>query len=205
MKSNNNFVHSLCGTPRLPQRNSARTGINSFLAEERGLTRRGTQMRKFLFYFSFFIINSSFAFAQQDKGFTNKAEAKNQMVNGKKEGKWIEYETLYGLYTSSTDTNALYYCLTIYKAGKPFGKARQYNIKNGKLIFIKSFKDNEHYVVNYYYANGKLKSELPYYNNEVNGMGKGYYEDGKLKSETLFSNDSIKTIKHFDENGNEVK
>ena len=28
---------------------------------------------------------------QQEQGFTNKAEAKNLMVNGLKEGKWMEY------------------------------------------------------------------------------------------------------------------
>lgn len=34
---------------------------------------------------------SAFGQTPPDSGFTNKAEAKNLMVNGLKEGKWIEY------------------------------------------------------------------------------------------------------------------
>jgi hypothetical protein len=37
------------------------------------------------------VLFSIAGFAQQDSGFTNKAEAKNLIVNGLKEGKWIEY------------------------------------------------------------------------------------------------------------------
>jgi hypothetical protein len=43
--------------------------------------------------FLILILSLSFtisAIGQQDSGFTNKAEAKNEMVNGMKEGKWVE-------------------------------------------------------------------------------------------------------------------
>ena len=63
-------------------------------------------------------LGSSSGFAQDD--FTNKTEAKNQMTNGLKEGKWLEYLNEAGDFI--TDTNkATYYQLTVYKAGKPTG------------------------------------------------------------------------------------
>jgi hypothetical protein len=45
-------------------------------------------------------------------GFTNKAEAQNEFVNGKKEGKWIEYVDSVGHITG--ETNSHYYALIIY-------------------------------------------------------------------------------------------
>ncbi len=56
------------------------------------------------------------AFGQQENSFTNKTEAKNQMVNGMKEGKWIEYDD--SDYKLTTDENAAYYRLSIYHEGK---------------------------------------------------------------------------------------
>ena len=74
------------------------------------------------------IISLSFsliAFGQADSlGFINKAEAKNLMVNGLKEGKWVEYLDFKGRTTS--DTNAPDYMLTIYKKGVPIGIVRWY-------------------------------------------------------------------------------
>ena len=49
-----------------------------------------------------------------DQGFTNKAEAKNQIINGLKEGKWIEYVD--GQDKVTTDTNAPIYLLTFFFA-----------------------------------------------------------------------------------------
>ena len=63
---------------------------------------------------------SLIAFGQADSlGFTNKAEAKNLMVNGLKEGKWIEY--IYGIKMNLKDSSIITgYKSTIYKAGKSF-------------------------------------------------------------------------------------
>jgi len=44
-----------------------------------------------------------------EQGFTNKAEAKNEKINGLKEGKWIEYLDKQDSIIS--DTNAPYYRL----------------------------------------------------------------------------------------------
>jgi antitoxin component YwqK of YwqJK toxin-antitoxin module len=66
-------------------------------------------------------------------GFTNKEEAKNLRVNGKKEGKWVEYFDLKkGVEIETKNKNAPIYRLTVYKAGKPNGIVREY-YRNGEL------------------------------------------------------------------------
>ena len=75
------------------------------------------------------------AFGQQaipDSGFTNKAEAKNLMVNGLKEGKWCEYMNSQGIIIKDTQ-NAIYYCLVIYRSGILDGMVHEFNIANGRL------------------------------------------------------------------------
>jgi antitoxin component YwqK of YwqJK toxin-antitoxin module len=147
-------------------------------------------------YFLILIVSFSFttaAIAQQnypDRGFTNKAEAKNLMVNGLKEGKWVEY-LVGGSVTN--DTNATWYRLCIYKSGK---------INRLSIIFYQ----DEHADVKYkagempysngvinrmrkdYFFNGKLRMEFPYVNGEINDVAKGYYENGKLYVEEPYRN-----------------
>jgi hypothetical protein len=65
-----------------------------------------------------------FACEHPENGFTNKAEAKNEFRDSLKDGKWFEYVDSTQTYT--TDTNAPYYSLTIYKTGKRYGIARIY-------------------------------------------------------------------------------
>src|SRR5579863_6711406 len=91
-------------------------------------------------------------FAQQDSGFTNKAEAKNLMVNGLKEGRWIEYSDASNHYTQ--DTNSPYYTLSTYKAGNLYGIVREY------------------------YKSGNICIETPYVNGKKNGIERGYYKNG---------------------------
>jgi hypothetical protein len=71
------------------------------------------------------------AFGQTDTGFTNKAEAKNLMVNGMKEGKWIEYIDADNLVTTNKQ-KAQCYRLIVYKNDVAYGKVREYT-KDGKL------------------------------------------------------------------------
>ena|GEM_PF-3077015 len=92
----------------------------------------------FITYHSKFIISilSLFftltAFGQADSlGFTNRAEAKNLMVNGQKQGKWVEYIDADNLVTNDPQ-KAQAYRLIIYKEGHPYGVIREYN-KSGKL------------------------------------------------------------------------
>src|ERR1700720_4657367 len=73
------------------------------------------------------------AFGQNlpDSGFTNKAEAKNLMVNGLKEGKWIEYMDSNWLPTVDT----VYYLLVLYKQNYAFGLVHGY-YRSGELYCI---------------------------------------------------------------------
>jgi antitoxin component YwqK of YwqJK toxin-antitoxin module len=159
-----------------------------------------------LLYSSFFIFYSSFAFAQQDSGFTNKAEAQNVKVNKQKDGKWIEYLKVEDEYESTTsDTTAPLYRLTIYKAGKAQGLMRTY-YKSGKLeaevFFIDGKQDG---TAKGYYESGKLAFINPFDKGKRNGTFKGYYENGKVKMEAIYNNDKQVMMKEYDENGQEIQ
>jgi len=142
------------------------------------------------------------AFGQNlpDSGFTNKAEAKNQMVNGKKEGKWCEYWD--SSFNSTIDTNSPYYRLLFYENGKITGIARSY-YKEGTLRSRVTYMNGERYGEGIIYdKNGKLSSKVLYNNGKVNGVEKDYYPSGALKSERHFINDSLNGItKDYYENG----
>jgi antitoxin component YwqK of YwqJK toxin-antitoxin module len=121
-------------------------------------------MRTFLIYFSLFTFNFSLA-AQQDSGFTNRDSAKNLKVNGVKEGKWVE----------NLPFHAAYYVLTIYKAGKAWGKVRQY-YPNGKLCLESTYVDGKKNGLERAYSkNGQLVAETPFINNQINGIEKDYF------------------------------
>jgi antitoxin component YwqK of YwqJK toxin-antitoxin module len=130
-----------------------------------------------------------------DSGFTNKAEAKNLIVNGKKEGKWVEYIDIYKDVLPDTHL-AVGYRLTVYKAGKPNGIQREYEyfyvgderkvykltresqysmgVKNGveKLYYRDSFD-----------TTAGIQFEIPYKYGVKNGVQKDYYEHGKVQYE----------------------
>ena len=158
----------------------------------------------------FMVLNCFMLQARAQEGFTNKAEAKNELKDGAKEGKWIEY-TGGGTSTLKSDSEgASTYVLTVYKAGKPFGLVREYNISgelysetpytNGKINGVvktyhesgahleTSYKDGlQNGMEKLYDESGKLSSETPYKDGNKNGVGKTYYESGKLESETPFT------------------
>ena len=165
-----------------------------------------------------------------DSGFRNKAEAKNLMVNGKKDGKWFEYHLrrYEGIFTDG-DTTRRYYTLTVFKGGDRYGIERWYYI-SGKLEGEIPFKDGEengimkcyyengnlHSEIPYtkglrngfqkvYYENGKIKWECMYVNNEPNGVETDYYEDGNLKETITYNNGKVVSSNIYDENGNKVK
>ena len=117
---------------------------------------------------------------QDSLGFTNKAEAENEMVKGFKEGKWIEYTDDNG--NTTTDPNAPIYILTIYKKDKRVGITRYYN-KRGELFGI-----------------------IPYTDGIENGLEKVfYYKTGKIKSQTAYIYGKAGVTRHYDESGNEIK
>jgi antitoxin component YwqK of YwqJK toxin-antitoxin module len=133
------------------------------------------------------------AFGQDypDSGFTNKAEAKNLMVNGLKEGKWIDYykDTIVGIgegrhskEVPTTDTSkANEYHLTVYKKAQSIGTLRTY------------------------YKNGILKDETPQTYNKIDGVEKRYYETGKIEAKVIWKNCRVIKVINYDDNGNETK
>jgi antitoxin component YwqK of YwqJK toxin-antitoxin module len=120
-----------------------------------------------------------------DTLFINKADAKNEYVNGLKEGNWIEY--LDNSYNLVNDTASPFYVLTVYNHGNPFAISRRY-YKNGKLKDVFHFKNG---VPNgariSYYESGKLKEMVPFVSGRIDGIARLYYENGKTKGETTYT------------------
>jgi hypothetical protein len=119
------------------------------------------------------------AFGQVDSGFTVKAEAKDLMVDGAKEGNWIQYFKVDDkLEVETNSSDAPIFRLTVYKSGKPVGMVREY------------------------YKNGKLKKEIPYRNGDVNGVEKEYAENGELVViDTLINGQGSGVIRTYYGNG----
>ncbi len=136
-------------------------------------------------------LNASSQQALTDSGFTNKAEAKNEMVNGLKEGKWLEH--LNGSSEPTKDTSSSFYVLIVYKTGKPYGLSRKY-MGGGKwrdaLISITPYVNGQKNGIekNLHNNNGKLASEIPYADGKINGLAIGYFSNGKQSYETEFTN-----------------
>lgn len=146
------------------------------------------------------------AFAQRnllDTGFTNKAEAKNEMVNGAKEGKWVEYDTCYE--NGDTVGKLCGYKLTTYKADSPYGIVREYDISGILKSEIPMKNGKENGLEKRYYDSGKLMMETLYTNEKRNGLEKEYYENGKLKAQTIYTNGKAGEVKSYDEKGKEIK
>ncbi len=128
------------------------------------------------------------ALGQDLNGFANKSEAKNQVANGVKDGKWIEYYNMFKNVTNDTAIS-IFYSLTIYKAGEPVGIRRFYYM-NGQLEGIIPFKDGkEDGVAKEYYPDGKLEVKTPYKQGKIEGVRSWYYKSGQLKNETVYTND----------------
>lgn len=87
------------------------------------------------------------------QGFARKAEAKNQLMDDVKEGKWVEYVKNDSEVT--TDTNAPFYKLTFYVSGKPYG------------------------IVRGYFKTGELRAETPYKDGVKNGLEKSVLQKRK--------------------------
>ena len=154
-------------------------------------------------------------------------EAMNQIVNGVKEGKWVQYVT--ELDSVVKDTNSPCFREVIfYKAGVPYGKAGRY-YKSGKIFSEGTYingrikdalkcyyesgallaetptpDDNGKLngIAKWYYESGKLQTEIPYVNGKVNGVKKIYYENGKLQEEDPKTDGEINgTVRIYYESG----
>jgi antitoxin component YwqK of YwqJK toxin-antitoxin module len=138
--------------------------------------------------------------AMAQNGFTKKEEAKSEIINGLKEGKWIEY--LDEEWRPTAPSKAKYYRLTIYKTGKEQEIQRQYRV-NGTLYMEIPCTDGEwDGLQKMYSGNGKkVISETPYSKGKREGMEKDYYASGKLLSEEFYEHDLKRSETDYYESG----
>jgi antitoxin component YwqK of YwqJK toxin-antitoxin module len=186
-------------------------------------------MKRLLLYLFLTTYSLSLSAQADSAGFTDKTEAKNQMADSVKDGNWCEYLTAEFIVTQ--DTNAPYYSLVIYRAGKPSGIKRVYHkggnilsetpytdgkingieklyYKNGKLQHEHPYtngKENVNGIFREYADNGQLVEEIPYTNGQVNGTVKEFYKTGQLMTITKYSNGEETDTTSFDESGNVMK
>lgn len=121
-----------------------------------------------------------------DSCFTNKREAKNLMINGLKEGKWLIYQDSNANVIS--DTNAPYYVLIVFRAGIPV-VGRGYTRRGSVNFEVPILNGMDNGLGKWYYDDGKFKAEVIFKNSKKNGVEKNYYESGVLESETPYKND----------------
>lgn len=149
------------------------------------------------------LVISSFTLpAMAQYGFTNKAEAKNVLKDGVKEGKWMEYSNGDSIINIKDSADAVSYILVVYQGGKPVGIVREYYI-SGPLLSETPFSGGkENGVKKAYYPGGKLMGEMPYKDGILNGVEKNYYSEGKLISEIPFTNGKVNgVLKKYYESG----
>jgi antitoxin component YwqK of YwqJK toxin-antitoxin module len=140
----------------------------------------------------FFVAFTCFIFVSCEPGFEDKYEAKNQLVNGVKEGKWVEYFD--SLEKPAKDTNAPYYKLIQYKAGMPVGIVRLYD-KGGILNSETPYKDGKANGIEIQYDEaGNIFGKTPYVNGLRNGMREEYWENGKMLSECPYVDGKINGV-----------
>lgn len=137
-------------------------------------------IKKFTAGVLFFLLTSGLPLYGQI-GFTNKEEAKNQYVEGKKHGWWIEYLDSNSLLVGK-DT-AVYYGLVVYDKGQKTEIARYYTIKGDRLQTETSYLNNKRNGVNkiYFPDTLALKAEINYKDDFIEGEGINYYRNGKPK------------------------
>ncbi len=164
-------------------------------------------------------------FSSCQPGFEDKYEAKNQLVSGVKEGKWVEYFD--SLEKPTKDTNAPHYKLIQYKVGVPVGIVRKYD-KGGILNSETPYKDGKangieiqydeagnifgktpyvnglrNGVREEYWENGKILSECPYIDGKINGVYVGYTRSGEILEEITYKNGKENgSYKIYQSNGN---
>jgi antitoxin component YwqK of YwqJK toxin-antitoxin module len=116
---------------------------------------------------------------QTDSGFTNKTEASNQLIDGVKEGKWVEYyKIVNGDEVIVTSKHAPLYRLTIYKDNKPHGLVREYSRKGKLWSKIYYVRDKLNKIE--YFANGTMNLKDSIMDSDEHGIIKTYFKDGHL-------------------------
>lgn len=122
----------------------------------------------------------------QCKVVTNKAEAKNEIIKGVKQGKWIEY--LDGnLNKTLSQDSANYYKLIIYKNGMIMETERIYNIED--VLYSENFYVDGKIegTSKIFYNDGDILSEVPYKEGLKEGIAKSYNGIKGVSSEMPYS------------------
>jgi antitoxin component YwqK of YwqJK toxin-antitoxin module len=138
----------------------------------------------------------SFGQSLPDSGFTDRAEAKNETVNGVKQGKWVEFVDN-GDRPVASEKYAVYCLLIVYKDGAPYGLLRKYDLGTKQLFWTIPYSGGKRNGImkKYYYYNKRIKSEIPYVNDTICGIVKDYYEATcNLKCETPYSHNLMNGI-----------
>src|ERR1700722_13277058 len=106
--------------------------------------------------------------------FTKRSQAANKMLNGLKQGRWVEYYMLKREGEVETkDTGAAFYKLTTYESGRPVDTLREY------------------------YKGGKLYLTIPYTLGKRNGTEVCYDEKGNVKYEVVYKfGEAVKTRRY---------
>lgn len=174
----------------------------------------------------FFVLYAISSVAQTravNNGFADTAEAKNQIVNGLKEGKWVEITTIPPPkpYTGR-DAGMMHYNnkpvhiykLIVYHLGIPVGMARLY--KNGILMSDENYsKGKLNGLARNYYPDGAIEMESNYKDSLLNGISRKYYDiinnkqngtdkdlsHGSLRNEYTYANGKLNGEKEYYENG----
>ena len=126
---------------------------------------------------SFLIIlfASSFSFGQN--GFTDKNEAKNENINGVRQGKWILYLDSLTFEIKDSNQKKIFYSLVVYKDGNFHETNRIYKM-TGEFVYDVVY-DNGKGISKIYDPNGNLKVLTPYINGLANGVVRIFNENGK--------------------------
>ena len=158
------------------------------------------KLKSALYLITFSLLLSLPALAQN--GFTNRAEARNNIADSLKEGKWLEY--LDENEEITTDTT-IYYRLTEYKHDIPNGMVREY-YHSGKIRNETPYTDGHiDGIVKSYFESGVLNLMVPYVYGKKEGIERMYYESGKLMSETKYDSGLPEYSKKYNEDGTEKK
>ena len=117
-------------------------------------------------------------------GFTNKDKAKNETINGLKQGKWIEY--MNPKFETIIQDSAKFYKLSVYKDDKVSENVHTFFYPSGKLIAEEPYTNGKkNGIAKYYYESGELNFETPYNDGKSTGISKRYYKSGKLNYESV--------------------
>ena len=136
----------------------------------------------------------------QNDFWTFKNTAANKVINGLKQGNWLE--CLDQNYSVTKKDSARFLQNTVYQNSKVFGIQKIYNL-NGVLIKEIPYKNGrKNGVAKSYFKSGILKNETTYVDDSLTGVAKEYYENRQLAEEkTMLNGKNDGSCKIYRNNG----